>query len=212
MIYIFIKKNNKNMLQIQFNENTYDNVPENYSELTLGRFMEVSEINQKDYKSTTEWTVVLVSKIIGCPKENLYELPFNDLNALLEEFKWVTKLPATKKVKSIVIDDTKYVVKDNTQLTTGEWISIESFLTDDMRNEKNFHLVLAIMLRPEVNGKIKPLENDFNVIVERANLFKQKLMIEECYGLIVGFSNGAKKSILTISKASSIQKEQKEAN
>ena len=212
MIYIFIKKNNKNMLQIQFNENTYDNVPENYSELTLGRFMEVSEINQKDYKSTTEWTVVLVSKIIGCPKENLYELPFNDLNALLEEFKWITETPKKMNNRSVEIDGVKYVMKENTQLTTGEWISIESFLTDDMKNEKNFHLVLAIMLRPEVDGKMQPLENDYNKILERAAIFKNKLTIDKCYGMIEAFSNGAKKSTLKISKASSTQKEQKEAN
>ena len=200
------------MLNITFNDRTYENIPENYSELSLGRFMKVSEINQADYKSPTQWTVELVATLIGCPADNLYELPFGDLNSLLEEFKWITTMPDKKKVKDIVIDDVKYVVKPNTQLTTGEWISIESFLTDDMKNEKNFHLVLAIMLRPEVDGKIKPLENIFDEIVERANIFKEKLMIDKCYGLIQDFSSGARKSTLKISRASSIQKEQKEAN
>lgn len=200
------------MLSIEFNSGTYNNVPENYSELNLGKFMKVSEINQSDFKSSTDWTVHLVAALIGCPIDDLYELPFGDLNVLLEEFKWITTMPKKEKVKDVVIDDVKYVVKPNTQLTTGEWISMESFLTDDLKNDKNFHLILAIMLRPEVDGKIKPLENNFDEIVERANLFKSKLMIDKCYGMIEDFSNGARKSTLKISRASSIQKEQKEAN
>lgn len=200
------------MLQIEFNDRTYSNIAEGYNELSLGRFIDVSQLKQENYKSTTEWTVALVSKLIGCPENNLLELPFGDLNTLLEEFKWITEQPKKVKKNFVEIDGVKYVMKENTQLTTGEWISIESFLTDDLANEKNFHLVLAIMLRPEVNGKIKSLENDFNEIVKRANIFKEKLMIDECYGMIEDFSIGARKSTLKISRASSTQKEQKEAN
>jgi hypothetical protein len=200
------------MMTIAFNENTYENVPEDYSELSLGKFMLISEVDQKLYKSQTEWTIQLVSIIIGCPINNLMELPISDLTALISEFEWVTEMPKQKPIKSIVIDGINYVTKEQTQLTTGEWISVESFLTEELTNQKNFHLVLAILLRPEVDGKIKPLESDFNEILKRAELFKQKMMIEDCYGLIQNFSNGARKSILKISKASSIQKEQRSQN
>jgi hypothetical protein len=200
------------MMNIIFDGVEYTDVAEGYSELSLGKFMEVSDINQDDYKSPTDWTVHLIATLIGCPTDSLYELPFMDLQTLLEHFRWITKLPEKKTNKEIFIDDVKYVVKPNTQMTTGEWISVEAFLTDELKNDKNFHLVLAIMLRPEIDGKIKPLEDNFEDILERANLFKKKMMIEECYGLIQDFSSGARKSTLKITKASSTLKELKKVN
>lgn len=197
------------MLQIKFNEETYNNVPESYAELTLGKFMAINKIDQKQYKSSTAWTVKLISLLIGCPEQTILDMHFSDLAQLIDNFQWITKMPEKKDISEVEIEGVKYIKKRDSQLTTGEWISIESLMTDDMKNDDNFHIVLAILLRPEIDGKIKPLENDIDVVLDRAQLFKDKMPIDKCYGMIQAFSNGDRRSTLTISQDFSIQEEQK---
>lgn len=200
------------MLTITFDEKEYTDIPESYSELTLGRFMKTAKIKREDYKSPTEWTAVLVSTLIGCPLSTLYDLDFSDLNTLMAEFKWITDLPIKKDIRGIELDGKFYMTKKSTQLTTGEWISIESLLTEELSNEDNFHIVLAILLREEVEGKITELDGDIDVIMARAKLFQEKLMIDQCYGLITNFSNGGRKSTLKITRGSGTQKDQSQVN
>ena len=167
-----------------------------------------SQINLSDFTSKTEWTVKMIATLIGCPQKYLLQLTIGDLSLLMEEFAWISVLPEIKDLTALTIDGVKYVTKSQTQLTTGEWISVEQFLKNDISNEENFHIILAILLREaDEKNEIKPLENNFDLILKRANLFKNKVMITECYGMIKSFSNGAKKSTLKITKGFSTQKD-----
>ena len=195
-------------MTISFENEVFDNIPESYHEMSLGQFMEISQINLSDFTSKTEWTVKMIATLIGCPQKYLLQLTIGDLSLLMEEFAWISVLPEIKDLTALTIDGVKYVTKSQTQLTTGEWISVEQFLKNDISNEENFHIILAILLREaDEKNEIKPLENNFDLILKRANLFKNKVMITECYGMIKSFSNGAKKSTLKITKGFSTQKD-----
>lgn len=202
-------------MTITFGTETFDNIPESYEETNLGRFIEVMKLQKKEseYTSKTLFTAELLATIIGCEVEYILELDTDEVSQLAEAFNWLSKNPEEKSIETLEIDGVVYAIKKNANLKLGEQVSIETFLQNDLTNVENFHLVMAILLRPaiqkedvytkELKWQLKPLEDDFNLIVERANMFKEKLMINDIYGTLTAFSDGVKNSSTKTSVASS---------
>jgi len=203
------------MMKITIGTEEFNNIPESYDEMNLGKFMEIMILQnkEKDFKSKSLFTAHLLSVIIGCEVEYILEFDSDEIGILADAFSWLREQPEIKEMKTIVIDDITYVMKTNSVLTLGEQVSIETFLQKDLSNAENFHLVMSILLRPAIkvvdeftkieSYKIKPLEDDFNVILERAEMFKKKLMIENIYGVLTAFSTGVKNSSMKTSVDSS---------
>lgn len=202
-------------MTITFGTESFENIPESYDETNLGKWIDVMKIQKKeqDFKSKALFKSNLLSTIIGCEVEYILELDIDDVNRLSEAFKWISVDPEIKNIDKIIIDDVIYVPKKNPNLTMGEQVSIETFLEADLSNVDNFHLVMAILLRPaiekqdkytkEIKWEIKPLEDDFNAVLERANMFKSRLFITDIYGILTSFLNGVKKSSMETSVDSS---------
>lgn len=199
-------------MEIQFGEKVYDNVPETYDEMSLGKFMDVMKLQnkQKDYENPTMFMVDLIAAIIGCDSDVILSLNHSDLETLTEAFTWLNKEPEKRNVEYLEIDGNIYVPKKNNQITLGEQISIETFLKKDLTNIDNYHYVMAILLRPgkKVGDEyvINPLENDIDKINKRAELFKEKLMINDIFGIISFFSTGVSGSSTKNSGAFSIRR------
>lgn len=203
------------MMTITFGTETFDNIPESYDETNLGRFIEVMKLQKKEseYTSKTLFTAELLATIIGCEVEYILELDSDELGELAEAFSWLSTNPNMKEINHLDIDGVTYVLKKNTKLTLGEQVSIETFLQNDLSNVENFHLVMAILLRPgfqkedpytkELVWHQKPLEDDYEEVVKRAEMFKIRLMISEIYGTLTAFSAGVKNSSTKISQGSS---------
>ena len=193
------------MIKINIEDKKYE-MPSSYSELTLGKFMDITNIinKQSEYDSPTKYTIDLLSKTMGCPTDILLSLDMDDLSILLKELEWLKKTPKKKSTTKFKIDDVEYGLVPNKKITTGEMISIESFHKNDLHNDGNIHLIMAILFRPIQDGKIIPLENDYDEVLKRAELFKQKLIIEEVYGPLANFTNlgrgSTKKSSVGFSK------------
>lgn len=202
-------------MKITFGKETFDNIPESYDETNLGKFIEVMKLQQREseYKSKALFTAELLATIIGCDVEYILELDNNEISELADAFSWLSNKPEEKQLEIINIDGVNYAIRKNTNLKLGEQVSIETFLKSDLSNVENFHLVMAILLRPaiekediytkEVNWQLKPLEDDYTLIVDRANMFKEKLMISDIYGTLTAFSAGVKNSFTKTSEASS---------
>lgn len=199
-------------MEIVFGEKEYVNVPEGYDEMTLGKFMEIMklQVNQKNYESDTMYMIDLLRVLIGCTKEDIMGIGYSDLNTLTEAFTWLNSEPEKKQVDFIELDGKIYVPRKNTQITLGEQISIETYLKKDLSNVDNYHYVMAILLRPgkKVGDEyvIEDLENDIEKINARAELFKERLVINDIFGIISFFSNGANSSFTGNSAPFSIRK------
>jgi hypothetical protein len=203
------------MMTIQFGTEKFEKIPESYNETNLGKFIEVMKLQQKEseYKSKALFTAELLATIIGCEVEFILELNNDEIGDLADAFNWLSDKPEEKQIETIDIDGVVYVIKKNSTLNLGEQVSIETFLKSDLSNVENFHLVMAILLRPaiqkediytkEVVWQLKPLEDDFSLIIDRANMFKEKLMISDIYGTLTAFSVGVKNSSTKTSVASS---------
>ena len=201
------------MIKLTIGEQEYD-LPENYDELSLGKFITLSKIlEDKKNDSDFKFSLNLISTIIGCEIDTLYGLNLNDMNTLIKEVNWITQTPLKKKTKKIIVEGVEYGFLDLNGITTGEMISVESFNTNLKDNKDNIHLVLSILFRPIVNGKITPLESDYNVILERAELFKNKMMIGEVYGPLINFMNGGTGStIKNLAPSSALKMRKVKAN
>jgi hypothetical protein len=190
---------------IEIGEKKFENIPEDYSEMNVAKLIEVTRVKERGGD-----LVELISALIGCDRDLLESMFIEDVNALLDAFNWIMDDPDKTFNRSLVIDGITYVCKQNHLLTWGEQISIESFLKDKISNVDNFHLVLAILYRPGRvvgNNYIQDaLENDFQKVIDRANLFMEKMMVSDISGVLDFFSNGAGKSITMISAPSSTLK------
>jgi len=198
------------MIDLTIGKEKYE-LPENYDELSLGRFIELSKVldNQKEYKSDLRFSLEILSKLIGCDSSLLYDLSIDDVALLSEEIKWINENPKKVNNKKVKIDGKEYIAVNTSNITTGEMISIESFQQNITDNRDNLHYVMSILFRPILNGKPAPLEDDFEVIKERAELFKEKMMIGEVYGPLMGFTSGVNGSSSKSSGRSSILKSKK---
>ena len=195
------------MIKLTIENNTFTNIPENYSEMTVRQLIRYTEARENDSD-----LIGLVSGVIGCDRELLENLYLEDVNALLSEFQWLTTLPGTKMNTTIEVGGVTYVSKKNHLLTWGEQVSIETFLKEDKNNIKSFALVLAILYRPglqDENGEWQqnPLEKDIDVIIERAELFLDGVTVEQVYGVLHFFSNGGAGHTTPTSPRFSLQKE-----
>jgi len=123
-------------------------LPESYDELSLGRFIELSKVldKQKEYKSDLRFSLEVLSKLIGCEVSLLYELSIDDVSLLSEEIKWINENPKRTKNNKVVIDDKEYLAVSTNKITTGEMISIESFQQNITDNRDNLHYVMAYFI------------------------------------------------------------------
>lgn len=195
------------MIDLEIGKVKYE-LPESYDELSLGKFIELSKVldNKNDSKSDLRFSLEILSKLIGCDIAVLYLLSVSDMNILVDEISWVNNNPTKKTKKNITIDGNDYGFVSLNGITTGEMISIESFQQNLTDNRDNLHFVMAILFRPIEDGKVVKLEDDFDVIRSRAEMFKEKMMIGEVYGPLINFMNGGTKSSMKTSVLSSTLK------
>jgi hypothetical protein len=179
------------MIKIQIDENEYL-MPENWDEISLEKLMKLNLVQKIKLSNDIETTSNIINILSDIPSDIILDIPLEDFTQLAGLITWIDKLP-TKKVDHIIIDDIKYIPVDLNKLTAGEFISLEVFNKES--SENNLHLISAILIRPEVNGRIEKLK-DIIDIQQRAVLFKEKLMVGDLWPVVDGFFVGATTSSL----------------
>lgn len=156
---------------IEIENKTYK-FPSDWSELTLGKFQEVSEIKLTEEMDT--W-LKIVSVLSGIPEEVLLELPFTEFNKLIELVQFVNNEATYEFKESFKLDNVTYKFNTNiSKMTTAEFIDLDTLLRNKEHPTEHLHLIMAIMFRPvDKKGKITSYNSD--ELEKRATLFKEKL-------------------------------------
>lgn len=188
------------MIQIQIDENEYL-MPENWDEMNLEKLMKLNSAQKTEWSNDIEMSANIINILSDIPTDMVLDIPLEEFTQLAGLITWINILP-TKMVNHIMIDDIKYIPVDLTKLTAGEFISLEVFNKESA--DDNLHFISAILIRPEVNGRIEKLK-DMIDIQQRAVLFKEKLMVGDLWPIVDGFFNGAALSSLTNMQDSSDQ-------
>jgi len=179
------------MIKIQIDEKEF-HLPSNWSEVSLDCLMKLNNIKEKTFTSDIEQSIAIIESVSDMTEEIILDLPISDLRTISDLFDWVAVLPNDDVIDPyIMIDDIKYLPVNIQTISSGEFISLEVFQKGDVNN--NLHLIAAILIRPEVDGKIEKLKDIFD-IQNRAELFKEKLMVGDYWPIVQSFFYGAASS------------------
>jgi len=179
---------NKDKIKIQ--------VPTSWNDVTIGQYIKISKL-KKPEKDYTELKYLIDLILILCPnlsKEVLENITEEKLVEITGDWNWMVNLPIDNVVKEFKIGDDKYIYdREVDKLSLGEMVSYETLIdSEEMTQNDALSLVLAIVLRKEIDGVIE----DFNAdeIYNRIKLFEDNISIEQAYGLIFFFLIGEKTS------------------
>lgn len=179
------------MIKIQIDENEYL-MPENWDEISLEKLMKLNLAQKTQWSNDIEMSANIINILSDIPTDMVLDIPLEEFTQLAVLISWINAIP-TKTVNHIMIDDIKYIPVDLTKLTAGEFISLEVFNKESA--DDNLHFIAAILIRPEVNGRIEKLK-DMIDIQQRAVLFKEKLMVGDLWPIVNAFFAGATTSSL----------------
>lgn len=180
------------------------NLPDSWDEVNLETLQRFTKLQETTFETETDKNVEMIQTMTSIPRDLLLQIPIQDFKDLGSMFDWMTSFPDEKKViAGVSIDGQKYVPINLDTMSMGDWISIEVFQNRPDK-EENIHILAAILLRPEIDGKIEVLK-DMDNIMKRAELFKKKLMVGDYWPIVQSFFAGAVSSSLNNSRASSRQ-------
>ena len=166
--------------------------PDSWSEVNISQFQELSVTDD------------IFEKIAILTDEDPEELKLMDVASfgrLTAALSWVHILPNEDARKDvIVIDGIEYGFIDKlSSLSLGEWIDIENYLKDPI---KNLHKLMAMFYRPLLttlkDGTRITEDYDVTQASNNANTFLTKMNVSDCYGSLVFFSLIANDCLKTI--------------
>lgn len=163
-------------------------VPDGWHEVTIDQFQEIASLTN----TGTERTIDVMSILLNEDPELIKKLDIPTLTKLINMLSWTNDMPSDAIYKPIIrIDEDEYgLVSKLEQLTTGEWIDIESYITEDAI--QNLHKIMSILYRPLItafNDRDRIVEEyDANVADRQSKIFKDKVKITDVYGCLVFFS------------------------
>lgn len=182
------------MITIDFLDKKFMDIPEGYDEMKIGHYMEILSIIEKkdEYKNEFDFSLDILSKLIGCDRKILLKLNRDEIYELTECFLYLKETPTKKTFIEFTMDGVKYGLT-KFPLLVEEEISIETILTQGKKESDILHLLIAILIRPIENDKVIELD-EWEDLQKRAELFKNRLYLEDVYGAVMVFTDGVKKS------------------
>lgn len=135
------------MIKIQIGDKSYS-MPESWSELKLGRWIKATSLAVGETDEITK-NVALVSAIAGIPEDDLLDLPATEFRKLQELSTALADLKPGEPAFELEIAGVKYGLATNiSQMTTAEYLDLDTLVTDQENLSSNLALVMAILYRP----------------------------------------------------------------
>lgn len=166
-------------------------VPSGWHEVSIGMFQELSNLDKTDEGLTK--VIELISILSDTDSEDVKNISAIDLEPILEAIKWSSQKPSDKHKTEITIDGEIYYLVKLSSLSIAENADLEAYSSDITQLHKFF----AVLYRKN--------DEAYNVdsMLKRAELFQEKLSIDDVFGTLVFFLSIAKRYeeiIITYSK------------
>lgn len=204
------------MLSVKINDVKYF-LPEGWNEIKFGKFLDIARIVEKagEHTNYNQYVVTLISCVMDAPYDIIADLDQDDLLQLIDNMQWAYDLtPDNNFKKHIVVNGVDYAFKDNMKLKMSETITMETIIKQSGNdNISSFPLILACLLRPAKLSVVAetgeelwiqdPLDEDFEALQKRANIFKEHIMVNDVYGALLFFSNIVTNSLMKPMETSS---------
>lgn len=163
------------MIDIKLKEKTFE-FPEKWNELPLFKYQDamslINETNEIDKN------VKLLSLISDINEEDLLDLPVSEFLKINTIVNSLLLLKQDEVKFDITIEGIKYkMLTEISKMTTAEFIDLDSIVKDTDNTIQNLHIVMAILYRP-INKKGDIEKYDSSTVLERAELFRNKMMCD----------------------------------
>lgn len=173
------------MIKIQIEDELYD-FPSSWEDVTLGQFMQLSMVNDSD--NSVERIIKLINALTEISEYVIERISISDLSKL--DLSWIDEETPAIPMSRFQFEGKEYGAVEFTKLTLGEFSDLEHFIKENYLG--NVHKVMAILIRPIVDGKIEKYDSES--LEERANILKNNMKIPHVNGLSAFFLNGAEVS------------------
>ncbi len=162
------------MVKIKIKDVEYD-MPSKWSEVNYPMYIKLAKVFELQDEPLNR-VVNLISILSGVYVKILRTVAYNGLSQI--NLSWLSEPLDSTLERTIRIAEQDYMLIDNLQsLSLGEYADLEHY----GKEPNNIHYVIAIILRPVVDGKIE--DYDDQTLKERAELFLEKLNIEQVTAL-----------------------------
>lgn len=182
------------MIRIKVLDNKYA-IPTVMKELPIGKFQEISAVEtEQEFKKITEYITILT----GLDYNIIKNLDVEDVRSLMNKFDFnVDK--ETPIIPAVEIDNIIYKFDSNLDnMQFGMFIDLMELTKDEDIIIDNLHLIMAILYRPIIKQKLYDRMFKRKLVIEpyiietvkeRAELFKNKMMMDKILGAMFFFIN-----------------------
>ena len=178
------------MIKITINDKKYK-VPNEFSELTIEKFQEISKVEDVDKGNVLEYIHILS----GIDKDILKHISIDDIKKITENLLTFFNKGEYKLVDAVEIQKHIYVFDDDLYNMTFEmFIDLDELTKDQDSIIDNLHLIMAILYREKKKRKLfrKTIYTDVynsKTIKDRAEFFSTNLMMDKVLGALFFFIN-----------------------
>jgi len=150
-------------------------MPDGWHEVSVGMFQELSQIESTDGEQKA---IELISILADRDPEEIKTISPEDFKLIIPAILWTNVVPNNEYKTDIEIDGVVYYLQKLKNLSLGEWIDLDNWCE---KSVENMHKIFALLYRPV--GE----EYNTDKMNERAEMFKEKLMISDVYGTMIFF-------------------------
>ena len=162
--------------------------PNNWLTINVAQFIELFSLDLKDYETVDDYYIQILSILSNQSIEDIEDIEYDDFKQHIANLNFIYRLPTKQPSIKLNIEDTDLYLMDLTQITIGEFIDLEYFITDGYT--KNLSLILSILYRRKTIHNSSFIIDEFepygNWIYHRAPLFND-ICINDVYGVITNY-------------------------
>ncbi len=159
--------------------------PSNWLSINVAQFIELFSLNLKEFDSQDDYYIQILSILSNQSIDDIEDLDYDDFKQHIANLNFIYRLPTKQPSIKLKIEDTDLYLMDLTQLTIGEFIDLEHFITDGYT--KNLNVILSILYRRKTIHSSPFILDEFesygNWIYHRASLFDD-ICVNDVYGVI----------------------------
>lgn len=192
------------------------NIPENWGDVKIFQYQEFMNVEEDTTIESPHKKLVKQLSILCDEDETIInKLPSSSMSELIKAFDSFRVEPKNEFKNIIEVNGKKYgFQKDLHQLTLGEWIDLEHYITTSPVN--NLHKLLAVLYRPIITEgddffdyTIKPYDEIDSIGLSK--LYQAELNIQDVYGVVLFFLSFVRTSLIdTLSSSKLTQQEMME--
>lgn len=178
------------MIKVKIDDKEYK-VPNSFDELSIGLYQEINLIDDKDEK---EKIINYLNILTGIDRKIILRIEIATLKDLFNRFDFFENDFKDTVVDAVEIENKVYVFDDNlTNMRFDMFIDLEEMTKNKDDVVENLHLIMAMLYRPaqkkKVKGKLKPKPYNTESVIERAEFFKEYMMMDKILGALFFFTN-----------------------